>query len=120
MFGGFTYIYADELSHDAVINALERGDYYASRGPVIKALWYENGIFHIECSAAKEIIVSNSGRREPDKSIKRSNNCDITCAEFPISELDTFVRFTVVDAEGKTANTRGYWREEFEVYDIFV
>jgi len=114
LFGGFTYIYADELSHNAVINALERGDYYASRGPVINALWYENGIFHIECSAAKEIIVSNSGRREPDKSVKRSNNCDITCAEFPISELDTFVRFTVVDAEGKTANTRGYWREEFE------
>ena len=114
LFGGFTYIYADELKHTAVINALKNGDYYASRGPVIKSLWYEDGVFNIECSPAKQIIVSNSGRREPDKSIKRSKNCDITSAQFPISDFDVFVRFTVVDAEGKTANTRAFWREEFE------
>ena len=114
LFGGFTMVYAEDLTHKAVINALEAGDFYASRGPVINALWYENGIFHIECSSAKEIIISNSGRRDPAISIKRSSNCDITVAEFPISELDHFVRFTVVDAEGKTANTRGYWRDEFE------
>lgn len=114
LFGGFTFIYADELSTGSVISALEKGDFYASRGPQIKSLWYEDGVFNIECSKAKEIFVSNSGRREPDKSIKRSKNCDITSAQFPISDLDVFVRFTVIDDEGKTANTRAFWREEFE------
>lgn len=114
LFGGFTYIYADELRQDLIINALKNGDYFASRGPVINALWYENGVFNIECSAAREIVVSNSGRREPEKSIVRSVGNDITFAQFPISDLDVFVRFTVTDAEGKTANTRAYWREEFE------
>lgn len=114
LFGGATYVFADSLSHADVISALENGDFYASRGPQIHALWYENGIFHIECSAAKTIVVSNSGRREPKISIKRSAECDITCAEFPISDLDHFVRFTVVDAAGNTANTRAYFREEFE------
>ena len=114
LFGGFTYIYADSLSHSAVINALEKGDYYASRGPVIRKLRYENGVFHIECSAVKEIIVSNQGRRNPAISIQRSEKCDITTAEFPVCELDRFVRFTITDAEGKTANTRAYWRDEFE------
>ena len=114
LFGGFTYIFADDLTHSSIIKALKAGDFYASRGPVIKSLWYEDGYFNLECSCAKEIIVSNSGRREPDKSVKRSKNCDITFARFPISDLDVFVRFTVVDENGKTANTRAYWREEFE------
>ena len=114
LFGGATYIYADELSYDAIITALEKGDFYASRGPEIKSLWYEDGIFYIECSPAKEVIISNSGRREPKKSIKRDMNGGITCAEFEINELDLFVRFTVVDKHGITANTRAYWREEFE------
>ena len=113
-FGGFTYVFASTLDYGEVITALQNGDFYASRGPKINALWYENGVFHIETSPAKAIIVSNSGRREPDKSVKRSKTDYITKAEFPISELDTFVRFTVIDENGKTANTRAFWRDEFE------
>ena len=114
LFGGFSYVFAEKLDYGPVINALENGDYYASRGPVIKSLWYEDGVFHIETSPAKEIIVSNSGRREPEKSIIRSKTCDITVADFPVSDLDIFVRFTVVGNDNKTANTRAYWRDEFE------
>lgn len=114
MFGGFTMIYSDSLEHGAVIDALEKGDYYASRGPVIKELWYENGVFHIECSPAAKIRVSNSCRRAQRASLKMSDSADITVAEFPIQDIDVFVRFTVEDEFGRTANTRAYWREEFE------
>lgn len=114
LFGGFTMVFADSLTHSAVIRALENGDFYASRGPIIKSLWYENGMFHIECSPAKEVIISNSGRRDPKVSVKREENGLLTSAEFPIQDIDVFVRFTVVDASGKTANTRAYWRDEFE------
>lgn len=114
LFGGFTMVYADTLTHSAVIRALENGDFYASRGPIIKGLWYENGMFCIECSPAKEIIISNSGRRDPVCSVKQAKDGTITYAEFPIQDIDVFVRFTVVDALGKTANTRAYWRDEFE------
>lgn len=114
LFGGFTMVYADALTHSAVIEALEKGDFYASRGPIIERLWYEDGVFHIECSPAKEIIVSNSGRRSVSASVKRAENGYITSAEFPIQGNDLYVRFTVTDAAGLTANTRAYWREEFE------
>ena len=114
MFGGFTMIYSGTLEHSAVIGALENGDYYASRGPIIKELWYENGIFHIECSPAVKIRVSNSCRRAQSKSLKISEKADITVAEFPIQDIDVFVRFTVEDEFGRTANTRAYWRDEFE------
>ena len=120
MFGGVTYVYADTLTHEAVISALDSGDFYASRGPIIKELWYEDGVFHIECSPAKQIVVSNSGRRDPKISVKRAESGYITSADFPICELDHFVRFTVTDADGMTANTRGYWREELESSDATV
>lgn len=114
LFGGFTMVYAEALTHSAVIRALEKGDFYASRGPIIEGLWYENGMFHIECSPVKRIIVSNSGRRDPSVSVKQTQNGTITSAEFPIEDIDVFVRFTVEDEYGRTANTRAYWREEFE------
>ena len=120
LFGGATYIYADELTQESVITALERGDFYASRGPVIKELWYEDGLFHIECSPAKSVVIANSHRRDPKISVVRSEHGDINSAQFPICELDQFVRFTVTDSNGNTANTRGYWRDEFEKSDAAV
>lgn len=114
MFGGFTMVYSDSLEHKSVISALENGDYYASRGPIIKNLWYENGTFHIECSPSVKIRVSNSGRRVIAASIKIAQDEKLTHAEFPIQDIDVFVRFTVEDEFGRTANTRAYWRDEFE------
>ena len=112
--GGFTVIYADKLEHRQIISALEEGDYYASRGPEINALWYEDGIFHIESSPAKRIIVSNSGRRKESISLRTAEKGLIDGGEFPIDDTDLYVRFTVQDEMGRTANTRAYWREEFE------
>lgn len=114
LFGGFTMVYADTLTHSAVIQAMENGDFYSSRGPIINAIWYEDGMFHIECSPVKKIVISNSGRRDPKVSVKQTQNGELTCAEFPIQDIDVFVRFTVEDEQGRTANTRAYWREEFE------
>lgn len=114
LFGGFTVIYADKLEHRQIISALEEGDYYASRGPEINALWYEDGIFHIESSPAKRIIVSNSGRRKESISLRTAEKGLIDGGEFPIDDTDLYVRFTVQDEMGRTANTRAYWREEFE------
>lgn len=114
LFGGFTVILADSLTHANVIAALEAGDFYASRGPEIRRLWYEDGVFHIECSPARMIALSNSGRRRPADSVRRDEAGNLTEAAFPIGENDLYVRFTVTDAAGLTANTRAYWRDEFE------
>ena len=113
LFGGFTMVYADSLTHSNVIKALENGDFYASRGPIIHALWYEDDMFHIECSPVKKIVISNSGRRDPRASVKQTETGDITYAQFPVQDIDVFVRFTIEDAQGRTANTRAYWYDEF-------
>lgn len=114
LFGGFTMINADSLDHLQIISALEKGDYYASTGPIIKELSYKDGTFYIECSPVKEIIISNSGRRKKIKSIKTAKDGLISSAQFALDDMDICVRFTIRDENGKVANTRAYWREEFE------
>ena len=51
-FGGFTVIKAEKLEYRTITKALEEGNFYASQGPEIKALWYEDGKIHVECSDA--------------------------------------------------------------------
>ena len=114
LFGGFTMICADSLDYEKITDAMERGDLYASRGPLIRALWFEDDIFHIETSPVRQIVVTNSGRRKEAISVKKAASGElITSAEFPLSDLDLYVRFTAEDERGLTANTRGYLRAEF-------
>ncbi|MBQ6541414.1 MAG: hypothetical protein IJL73_02920 [Lachnospiraceae bacterium] len=114
LFGGFSMVFADRLEYEEITGAMERGDLYASRGPLIHALWFENGVFHIETSPVRRIVITNSGRRKDDLSVRTAAPGEyITSAEFALSDLDLYVRFTAEDEHGRTANTRGYRREEF-------
>ena len=114
LFGGFTIIFADHLDYREIIAAMERGDFYASRGPLIHALWFEDGMFHIETSPVKRIRLSNSGRRRPSISAVHAAPGEyLTSADFPLSDMDLYVRFTLTDENGHTADTRGFRREEF-------
>ena len=114
LFGGFTMILADRLDYEEITGAMERGDLYASRGPLIHALWFEDGMLHIETSPVKRIVITNSGRRKDALSVRTAAPGEyVTSAEFELSELDLYVRFTAEDEYGRTANTRGYLREEF-------
>ena len=109
-FGGFTMIKADKLEYRTITKALEAGNFYASQGPEIKALWVENGEIHIECSAADRITL-NTGRRRADIRFDRSGG-GLTSASFKIAPEDVYVRLTVIDKEGYPANTNAYFTDE--------
>ncbi|MBQ7336293.1 MAG: PHP domain-containing protein [Clostridia bacterium] len=121
LFGGWIMVKAENLQYDTVMNALERGDFYASTGPQIHDLSIEDGILHIVCSPAAAINLSSErifGRRTVAKSGE-----DLTEATFdlngyinasqkePLRYLP-YIRISVTDAHGNTANTRPYTLEE--------
>lgn len=113
LFGGFTMIGVPSLSYGHVIDALSSGMYYASRGPLIHSLYFEQGCFHITCSPAWRIHFNNGMRYRPC-SAYATDKGGITEAVFTIPDDWTdYIRFTVTDFCGKTANTRAYWPEEF-------
>ena len=120
--GGWVMICAEELSYSAVIDAMERGDLYASCGPEIHSLTVDGTKVKITCSDAVTVNLVTHGRHamrilaEPGKLLKE--------AEFDLSAWlkktteDTydraFFRLCVTDATGKKAFTRAYYRNEIE------
>lgn len=61
-FGAWIMIKAKELSHEAIMGALVKGDFYATTGPQIKELYVEDGRLHVETSAARKIILRSGNR----------------------------------------------------------
>ncbi len=107
-FGGFTMISAPALEYDAVIEALEQGNCYASRGPVIKAAYVEDGVLHIECSPVCRIAVqteTRAGRRV----FSEDGTDSITSVDIPLDFKHKYIRVVLVDSFGKRAWTRAYF-----------
>ena len=112
-FGGFTVIKAERLEYRAVADALLAGNFYASQGPEIKALWVEDGKVHIECSPASEICL-NTGIRKAARAVAAPGE-SLTVAEFDIDPTWIYIRLTVTDHAGKPANTNAYFFDEMEL-----
>ena len=111
-FGGFTFIKVPELKYDAVINALEKGDFYASMGPEIYELYVEDGKVHLTCSPAQRIIMTPRGRNYQCESAYEGES--VTKAVFKLGDLkdEEYFRFEVIDSRGKRAATRAYYLDE--------
>ena len=112
-FGAFTYVLADSLDYDSVFSALENGDFYASSGPVIHELKIEDGKAFIKTSPADSIWMYFGAKH---KGLVYDESGDgIAEAVFEIPDDAPFVRFSVYDKNGGSADTRGFFREEFGV-----
>lgn len=110
-FGGWIMVGAKALDYASVMEALEAGDFYASTGPEIKALYVEDGYLCVETSEAAEICLNTLGRRGA-----RAANDDgspVTSARFKLDDaLYGYVRLRVVDMRGKKAWTNPYYLDE--------
>lgn len=109
-FGGFTVIKAERLDYRTVAKAMLDGHFYASMGPEIKALWFENGYLHIQCSGAERIAMSTGVRTA--KCLMAKGGELLTEAVFPVKPEWKFVRVTVTDDRGKAACTNAYFTDE--------
>ncbi len=118
--GGFLMIKADELTYDAIYQALKRGDFYASSAPEIYELYIENGSVVVKTSKAKSITLLSERRFA--KTVN-SPTADITETRFDVSDyieqtkkaknyFVPFIRIEVTDHSGNKAYTRGYRLDE--------
>ena len=111
-FGGVTYILADSLEYSSIINAMEEQNFYASSGPQIFSLSFENGVFRVETSPAKRIcFITNCRNRGV---LHAPNDKTISQSEFADLEKVEWVYVEVTDANGKKAFTRAFFKDEWE------
>lgn len=109
-FGGWVCVKADSLTYENITDGLMKGNFYASRGPEIKALWYEDGKIHVECSPAARIDAIYGIRR--GRAVIAPNGQAVTEAEFEVPEDSVYVRLTVTDEHGKTADTNAFFMDQ--------
>lgn len=109
-FVAFTMVKAEKLDYRSLTKALENGDYYASKGPVINSVWCEDGKIHVECEGAHSIAFVTGVRRTGCHIAKEGEK--LTSAEFAYKDTDKYVRITVSDERGMTASTRAYFTDE--------
>jgi len=109
MFGGWVMIAADKLEYRTITKALEDGNFYASTGPEIKALWFEDGAVHVKCSPAAKIVGTCGSRLV--KTFKMDTE-PLTEAVIPVKEDDIYIRVSIFDADGNHADTSAYFLED--------
>ena len=109
-FGAFTMINADSLKYEDIAKSLRQGNFYASEGPEINAIWVKGDSLNIRCSEADQVIVS-AGRRR-GRNVYSNDIAPLTAATFKIFPEDIFVRVVVVDKQGRKAYTNAYYVNE--------
>ena len=114
--GWHTVILADKLEYGAVIEALENKDFYASNGPRIKEISVsdteEGKIVHLECTPATKAFMY-FGSKSP-KYIRLPEGETATSFDFAVHPKAEYIRISIYDDKGNVANSRGFFRKEWE------
>ena len=109
-FGAFTMIKADKLEYKTITDALLAGNFYASQGPEIKELYFEDGKLYVTTAPCEQITLTTGTRKL--RTVKREKGKTLTKACFEVLEEDIYVRITVKDKVGKYADTNAYFTDE--------
>lgn len=114
--GSWIMLGAEKLEYDAVIAALEKGDFYMSCGPEIYDLTIEENLLKISCSDARLIRVENHGRFA--RKVEAENGNLVREASFDLepffekADENSYIRLTVTAPDGSYAATRAYYLNE--------
>ena len=109
-FGAFTMIKAPSLAYTDITDALVAGNFYASQGPEIKDLYFDDGKLYVTTGACEKIVLTTGTRKL--RCVVREKGKTLTKACFEVLEEDIYVRITVKDKYGRYADTNAYFTDE--------
>ena len=107
--GAFTVIAAEKLDYRSLTQALEKGDAYASMGPMIDELYLEGEFLTVRTPVPYTVALRSEGRYTAVAK-------DASFASFRVrpEECGRYFRLEITDKEGKKAATRAYFFDEFK------
>lgn len=119
--GAWIMVGAKKLEYGAVIDALEKGDFYATTGPEIFELSFCDGKLNIRCSDAQAIVLESGSRfyrailPKKNEKLVRGGTMDIAkwlelCGG---EDPRAWIRITVQGPYGQYASTRAFFFDEF-------
>lgn len=116
---GWVMVDAKKLEYKAVMEALEKGSFYASTGPDFKEISIENGILTVRTSDVVSIFVSSDRRANFQK--RSAEGETISEAVFDLNRYiensalkdgPHYIRVTIRDTKGNEAWSRAYSLDE--------
>ncbi len=103
LFGGWIWVKAVERTPQAIMDAVHRGAFYASSGPVIHDFGLDGGELYLSCSECREIhFVTYPPRGE---SFFAKSGETLAEAAHTLTGRESFARAVCVDHEGHSAWT---------------
>lgn len=122
-FGGCVMIKAKSLAYPEIMDALERGDFYASTGAEIRSLYIDGNKLAVDCSPARSVTVCTERRSNMRKTALYEEH--ITHAEFDLggyfercdddlATVKAYIRVVVTGADGGSAYSRAYRLDELK------
>lgn len=109
-FGGFAMVMADKLEYDTVFHAIESGQMYSSMGPVFHEVSFDGEQVHVRCSDVERIVCHCGSKTAPSEVAAPGQT--INEATFTPREGFPFLQISIIDKDGKCADTRGFFRDE--------
>jgi hypothetical protein len=100
--GGWIMVNIQELSREAIINAIRRGNFYSSTGPRYKSITIEQGN-RIVIETSPVIHARLTGQRGMYKYKGAANREPLTKTTFRLPDDWYFARLEIEDADGKIA-----------------
>ena len=111
-FGGFIMVRAQELTHEAICQAILAGDYYASSGPKIYTCSLQGDTLSIQCSPVACVHVIAGGPVATGRTAWRKPDRLLTEAEYHLCGKETYIRVECVDEQGHVAWSNPIWIEQ--------
>ncbi len=103
-FGGWIMVNAQSLTHDNIIGAIIKGEYYSTSGPKIYSLKVEDGVVYVECSPVNHInFMSGNAINGGFSYWGKPCEDSVKKAEFKLKGNETYIRIECVDKYGKMA-----------------
>ncbi|MBE6731123.1 MAG: hypothetical protein E7564_05500 [Ruminococcaceae bacterium] len=96
---GFIYVKGNEIDREKILDAIKRGDFCASQGPIISAE-IKDGYLIIDCTETCSICVCSNAAWLPERVLKGEN---LTHFEYKIRPIEKWVRAEATDKNGKKA-----------------
>ena len=110
--GGCTYIAAESLTQESVIDALKNGRFYWSTGPKLLGMEIRDDVLRVKCSPVEKLYVIQNGRNYYRKTVHPGES--FTEAEFKLSGQEGWFRVEIRDARGQAAGSRAYFTDELQ------
>ncbi len=98
----FIYLNADALDRDSVVRSLEKGDYFASQGPLFSRISFDGHRVTVQCSPVSRVLFLSNLVYSRHRCIEGE---EMTAAQYRVSPNsgERFIRVVLIDREGHKA-----------------